>query len=183
MSEAVIDACCLVNLCTAGDLGLMIEPMGLTWYLPTAVIEEALFTYDLDEGGHPTARPIDLRSCIASGVIQVCSVRDAEEIKRYVRLASELDDGEAMALAIASYRGWMLATDDRKTIRFAESLRVRVLTTPELIKRWADGKAAETDELRDVLRRIQLLASFTPRRSGPLYEWWTRHAESKNPGS
>jgi predicted nucleic acid-binding protein len=37
--------------------------------------------------------------------------RDAE-LAAYVAFASELDDGEAMALAIAQSRGWQIATDD-----------------------------------------------------------------------
>ncbi len=181
MAETVIDACCLVNLCTASDLKSMIEPMGLTWYVPTAVFDEALFTYVIDEDGKTTAQPIDLNTWITVGVIQMCSVDDAAEAEKYVRLASDLDDGEAMALAIASHRGWMLATDDRKAIRLAKSLHVQVITTPELVKRWADGKPAETNELREVLRNIQILASFVPRRAGPLYEWWTRSLEAEDP--
>ncbi len=59
MSDTVIDACCLVNLCAAGDLGRMIEHTGLKWHVPTIVINETLYTYRFDEDGGLARQKID----------------------------------------------------------------------------------------------------------------------------
>lgn len=90
----------------------------------------------------------------------------------YVDLATRLDDGEAMALAIAKTRSWTFSTDDRKAKRVTGELSVAVLTTPEIMKRWADTASAGAEELRESLRRIEQRASFFPSASDPLQGWW-----------
>jgi predicted nucleic acid-binding protein len=61
----------------------------------------------------------------------------AEELERFVKIATALNDGEAMALAIVCHRGWRLATDDRKAARIADSFGVQVGATSELVRQWA----------------------------------------------
>ncbi len=90
-----------------------------------------------------------------------------------MRLAGDLDDGEAMALAIARLRGWTLATDDRKAKRFADDLDVPVVTTPELMQRWAKASKIRPAKLRTLLSNIQHCARFVPAEDAPGYDWWT----------
>jgi predicted nucleic acid-binding protein len=84
-----------------------------------------------------------------------------------------LDDGEAMALAIARTRGWQLATDDRKAIRLAGEAAVPVLTTPGVMKRWADQLGPSTAEVSSALIAVRERARFSPSGRDPLCEWWT----------
>ena len=90
----------------------------------------------------------------------------------YLELAVSLDDGEAMALALAKARGWKLATDDRKAISLAEKLHVEVITTPELVKYWAERTKPTAAILREVLLHIQNRARFFPNDKSPLRDWW-----------
>jgi predicted nucleic acid-binding protein len=83
-----------------------------------------------------------------------------------------LDDGEAACLAIAKVRGWTLATDDRKGRREAGALGVPVVTTPELVKRWADATKADDEAVAKVLKAIQDFARFFPHKTMPLHPWW-----------
>jgi predicted nucleic acid-binding protein len=98
------------------------------------------------------------------------------EAEEFVRLARILDDGEALCLALAKCRGWVLATDDRKAIRVANDESVATVTTPELIKHWADSCRAENDAIATVLRNVERFARFTPRRGMLLADWWEQLA-------
>ena len=95
----------------------------------------------------------------------------------YVDLATQIDDGEAMALAIAKSRSWAVSTDDRKAKRIADELSVKVLTTPEIVKRWADLARPSLDDLRQTLQLIETRASFFPSANHPLHSWWRDNAD------
>jgi hypothetical protein len=69
-----------------------------------------------------------------------------------------------------------LATDDRKARRIADERGVPVLTTPAIMKHWADGVSATADEVAERIRRVTIRARFTPPRNDPLHAWWMRLA-------
>ena len=83
---------------------------------------------------------INLRPLVAQGLIRAVSPDSETEENSFVNFAAELDDGEAVTGAIAMHRNWGIATDDRKARRvFARTNpHVQLLSTPELIKHWAD---------------------------------------------
>ena len=158
-----------------GELPKWLSSLGFAWHLPLAVLQETLYLRFQDEEGNPTAETIDVESLLEAGLIAECSVQSGDETQYYVEFAAVLDDGEAMALAIARARGWILATDDRKARRRAAEADVRVITTPELMKRSAERNALSAGEIRTALERIQLHARFVPARDFPEYEWWMSH--------
>jgi hypothetical protein len=139
MSDIVVlDACCLINLSAADALDTWLGDIGLNWMLPEAVVDEALFLrcassgfsdHSKPESAESAREPILLEQHIQNGLLTVIRPETEEEVVAYVTFAHELDDGEAMALAIAQTRGWQLATDDRKAIRLAGEAGVPVLTT------------------------------------------------------
>jgi len=49
---------------------------------------------------------------------------------------------------------------------------VRVITTPELLSRWADVTAATEEETAAALRRVRDLARFVPGGDFPMHDWW-----------
>ena len=59
----------------------------------------------------------------------------------------------------------------------ANELDVGTLTTPELVKRWADATSANNKAIALALQNIQELASFIPRSTSPLYTWWIERAQ------
>ena len=177
MDDVVVDACCMINLYAAGDLRRRLSSLGCKWYLPTVVVAEALYVHIEQADGTIEKSPIDLQSLVDDGTLLSCTAESAEELELYVDLATQIGDGEAMALAIAKSRGWTLSTDDRKAKQIADGLAVSVLTTPELIKRWADSTILSCGELRDTLRLIENRASFFPAASHPLHSWWHDNAD------
>lgn len=138
---------------------------------------ETLYLRRHDENDEPTNEEVDLRACVAAGVLTECTPEPGEEAARYVELAAELDDGEAMALAMAVTREWLLATDDRKVRRTARDLGVRVITTPELVRRWAEATAATEEEISAALCRVRGLARFVPGEGCPMHDWWVRYLQ------
>ena len=73
----------------------------------------------------------------------ICEPIGEAEIELYFELATSLDDGEAMALAIAKTRQWILATDDRKATTIAEKMKVKLVSTPELVKNWSEPRRGD----------------------------------------
>ncbi len=175
--DVVLDTCCLVNLAAIDGTLECLAVFGLTWYVPTAVETEGIFIRRATDTKE--VRRIDLAPHIAAGIVRICAPGDDVEHALYVELAMSLDDGEAMALAIAKNRGWKVATDDRKARNTAASIGVAIVTTPELLERWASRAHHSEAETADALRRIESLARFTPPDNSPATEWW-REVRSKN---
>jgi hypothetical protein len=172
MDDTIVGACCMINLYAAGEVRDRLSLLCGKWYIPTAVLTESLYVHIEQVDGTIHKSPIDLRLLIDDGTLLSCTAAPGKERDLYVDLATRIDDGEAMALAIATTRGWTLATDDRKAIRIADELSVAVLTTPDLIKRWSDAATPSADELRETIRLIEVRASFFPATSHPLHNWW-----------
>jgi hypothetical protein len=97
------------------------------------------------------------------------------EKRLYVDLAADLDDGEAMTLAIAYERRIPAATDDRKARRivrerFGDDLLL--LSTAEIMNDWAQLVTDEPAKVREALKRIEIVARYQPPSDDPLRGWW-----------
>src|SRR5262245_47000543 len=174
MSDAIVDSCCVINLYAAGNLLALLPPLGLRLHLPEKVLGESLYVRQPDpaDATRLVQRKVELDPVIGAGLLHRCDLEGEEELDLFVQLATTLDDGEAACLAIARVRGWTLATDDRKGRREAGNLGVPVVTTPELVKAWADATKADDSAVAELLRNIQNYARFTPHKTMPLHSWW-----------
>lgn len=172
MTRIVVDACCLINLAAADALSTWLPQLGLTFALPRVVVDEALFLRTWNDQDEPSREAIDLQPHIDSGLFDVVAPVGALEIAAFVGHARQLDDGEAMALAIAESRGWTLATDDRKAMAVASASGVVVCGTAGLVRRWVDIHAVDAQELAATLLRIKQRARYLPGVRDPLFDWW-----------
>ena len=89
----------------------------------------------------------------------------------FIDLATELDDGEAMTLALAIHRAHTVATDDRKAIRLLAN-RCPLLTTPNLIKTWVDHDQPPSLDTRTTIMNIRDHGRYAPHTDHPLRAWW-----------
>jgi len=165
MHDVALDACCLINLCAAGTIlggelplagprrrgrrGTAASPkpgsgVGLNLHVPSKVAEETLYILqqDPDDASKLVKVPIDLDHYTAAGLLHECDLQGPEETELFVQMAAQLGDGEAACFAISANRGWALATDDRRARRFAAESSLAVITTPELVKLWAENTQA-----------------------------------------
>lgn len=174
MSDAIVDSCCVINLYAAGNLLTLLPPLGLRLHVPEIVLRESLYVRQPDsaDASKLVQRAVDLAPVLGAGLLHRCDLEGEDELNLFVQLATTLDDGEAACLAIAKVRGWTLATDDRKGRREAGSLGVPVVTTPELVKAWADATKADDAAVAKLLRDIQDYARFAPHKTLPLHSWW-----------
>ena len=197
MQDVVLDACCVINLYAAGKLlsgevprsapprrrivmpGSAPKAKKLAFdfklYLPAKVKEEARYILQPDEEDRSklVKTKIDLDPIIQAGCLHECNLEGEEEVELFVQTATKLDDGEAVCFAIARSRGWLLATDERPTENLARKHGVRIITTPELVKHWADKTKASAEEVAKILWSIQTYAHYFPRKTLPMHSWWT----------
>jgi predicted nucleic acid-binding protein len=173
--DVVLDTCCLVNLAAIDGTLDCLASFKFIWHVPTAVHAEGIFIRAAADSRD--VQRIDLAPSITKGAVQICSPADDAEHVLYVEFALTLGDGEAMALAIAKNRGWKVATDDRKARNKADAVGLSVVTTPELVQRWASDTARSRAEAAIALRRIETLARFSPAENSPAAKWWRQLLE------
>lgn len=177
MDEHVIDCCSLLNLYTGW--GGLTELHGLrrTWYICEVVLQEAEYTREFDRDGVPTLIPLDTAALLQNKFLLTARPETEQEIEDYVDFASEVDDGEAQALALAKHRGFVLLTDDRKAINVARraDVTVRTISTANVLQSWAQIDSRNEARLQEIVARIEVLARFRPYKDSPEYSWWRRY--------
>jgi hypothetical protein len=184
LPDAVIDACCVIDLLASGHFEEILRAAGFVWHLPTVVQSEVQYVrqYDPAQPGQTLKIAVDLSALIASGLLELCGPTDQTEQDRFVQYAAQFrSDGEAMCIALAEQRKWALATDDRKAIRVARQAGLTVVSCPELVKRWADATKPDQATLCNALQGIQVLAQFRPNPTMPEYQWWVDESAKATP--
>jgi predicted nucleic acid-binding protein len=197
MQDVVLDACCVINLYAAGMILIGEAPrskppprriagvprsspkakklaLDFKLHLPAEVKEEARYILQPDEEDQSklVKTDIDLDPIIQAGFLHECELEGEQETELFVQMATKLDDGEAVCFAIAKNRGWLLATDERPTENLAKKHGVSIITTPELVKHWADKAKASEHNVANVLWNIQTYAHYLPRKTLPMHAWW-----------
>jgi hypothetical protein len=175
MPSAAIDACCLIDLLASGVAEAILSASGFRFHLPTAVRHEVQYArqHDPAHPGKVITAVVDLSGPISSGLLTICEPENALERESFVRYAAQFrSDGEAMCLALALARAWVVATDDRKAIRIAREAGLTVASCPEIVREWANATNPDPVTLRRVLEDIHVLAQFRPNPSMPEYQWW-----------
>jgi hypothetical protein len=184
MRGAAIDACCLLDLLASGMAEAVLGVSGFTGQLPSAVRGEVQYRREHDpaQAGKTVNVPVDLSGMISSGLLTICDPQTQTELDQYTRYAALFrSDGEAMCLALAEQRKWVVATDDRRAIRVARQAGLTVVSCPELVKKWAIATGPDQAALNRVLQDIQALAQFKPNPSMPEYKWWVDELAKSSP--
>lgn len=175
MSDAAIDACCLIDLLVSGHAEEILRSCGHNWHLPIAVQGEIKYIRQADatNPGQIIQVPVDLNPWVAAGLLTLCQAENQQQSDLFVQYAAQFrSDGEAMCLALAESRGWIIATDDRKAIRLAQEARLMVVCCPQLVKRWADTAHPDQSTLTTAIQDIERFAHFRPNATMPECEWW-----------
>jgi hypothetical protein len=119
---------------------------------------------------------------ISAGLLMRVDLEDDAEKAAYVDLAAELEDGEAMTIAIAAVRGFAVATDDRKARRIAAQRygnSLVLVRTTEILRAWVLDACVDDATVRTVLNRIETIARFRPANDDPLRDWWDQAVSSR----
>jgi predicted nucleic acid-binding protein len=171
----LLDTCVLLNLAAGGQLESVLETNHfLPGRIATAVREESLYLISESDPGE--FEPIDVQPLIDRRILSVVELETDDEYRLFVNTAATpIGDGEAMSIAIAAARGWILATDDRKARRVYTRIAPdadRLTGTTTLLREWS--KSISSEDLHHTLGTIQRRAHFTPGKSDPNRDWWEK---------
>ena len=169
------DTCVLINVLASGEAEGILAAAGGEFLICTAVRNESI--YLRSEEPEPSLDRVDISAHIESGLFGVTDLEGEDEQSLYIDYASQLDDGEAMSLAIAYVRDYHIATDDRKARRlFLESggVEERLISTTELVRRWSERHEIQAAQLSRAVEHIAIRARFYPGTSDPHYPWWSK---------
>lgn len=166
------DACVLINLLATGRLEQIARDLRFQFAIVASVAAETVYLRRPEDGIRETA---DLTTHLESGLLRVLDVETDLERSRYLDYATELDDGEAMSLAIAECRRIRIAIEDRKARRLAaeEGVRIELWSTVDILQEWERARAMPCSEINDVLGKISSRARFRPRDSC----WWNQRTD------
>lgn|SRR5882724_2134620 len=172
---AVIDTCVLINLLATTRVAEIVQVISPCRLVCPVVKGESLYLRSPDLDGQP--EPVDLAPLFEANVFASCVIESQLDEELYVGYSLELDDGEAMSLAIAQSRNLALCTDDRKARRvIAENApALSLLSTPQIVNAWAEGR--DPVEVAVVIRAIHTRARFCPSDTDPLAAWWNMHLQ------
>lgn len=171
----LLDACCLLNLYATRRLTEILQANPVRFAVAERAAAETLYVRRGGSGDDADEQdPVDLQSLVSDGLLQILHLETDNEAASFVQFAAELDDGEAMTCALAVHRGAAVATDDRKALKVlgARAPGVRVYTTAELIKSWAESEQVAESDLKRVLADVRERARFAPGKHDRLQAWW-----------
>ncbi len=169
----ILDACCVLNFLASDAIASILTSIPHALAIAEYVYTEEVLPVQASLFGAQDQARI-LQAHVDSGLLSITSLNSEMEEKILVNLATAMDDGEAHTCAIALSRDWDIASDDHKVLAVLKRLspHVRVHTTPELVKYWADNSQGAAAQLSTVLDNIQRRANYWPGPKHPLYRWW-----------
>jgi predicted nucleic acid-binding protein len=172
-NSQIIDACVLINLLATEEIDGILNATLRTSVICSTVEKETIYLRT-DDPQNPQEL-IQTSPFVQNGLLTICELEGPEEKALYVDYASVLDDGEAMTLAIAVSRGWVLVTDEKKARRiFLEDVgdRARLVGTSELLREWSESQRISPHVITRVLTSIERRARYRPPPTDLNFDWW-----------
>jgi predicted nucleic acid-binding protein len=172
--RVVVDTCCLINLYASQRLRAIVAASMEQAIVPKPVVEECLYIRQPSEENpdHLVPMTVNLHPLIDDGLLLLTELAGEAELSQFVQLAALIDDCEAACLAIAALRGLALATDDKRAIHIATDLGVSIVTTPQLLKNWAQHASPAQNEVTNTILCIERYGRFRPHAPCPHAQWW-----------
>jgi acetolactate synthase regulatory subunit len=181
----IFDACCLFTLFGTQRAEEVLRALRTDNYVCKYVVDhEPIQIYSGPDGDERSERRVvSLDPLIDADVLEIVTLR-AEEASTFIRIAREMDDGDARTLAIAAHRGFHVATDNRKARNDAKDRtpELPVITTPEILQMWEQQTGASPDDVRSVLQSVERRSRYRPPSDDPGYDGWRRHEETRPDG-
>jgi hypothetical protein len=172
MADTVIlDACCTLNLAATGRSAEILRQLPYRFCLGPRVRGEALYLAVPDS---EEREAVELKPFFDAGLLVEEALAEAVEEALFVEFGASVADGESEAAALAVNRGYILATDDRKARRVVveRHASLRLTNTLELLREWQQTAGPPDGLLRDALQLISTRATYRPRPTHPLWDWW-----------
>lgn len=169
LADIALDADVLMNLLATDRLEEILAANGVRGILCPRTRTESVYLNPRSPDGE--RQIIDLGPHITAGALAEAEL-DEQETATFIRFAAAVDDGEAQVLAVGRHRGLTVATDDRRARNVAAREGIGLLSTPELVLRWAERSGRRAEEHRQMITDIEIRARFRPRLSDPSRQAW-----------
>jgi hypothetical protein len=172
---AILDACVLINILASGRAQEILTGSEYRFGICTVVSKESIYLRAADPNAPPDT--VELEPFVNSKCLTVYGLSGDKEQTLYIDYAADLDDGEAMTLALAFSRGFTVATDDRKARRiFLEDTGdvTRLLSTPQILRKWFREADLTAGELKKMLLEVSRRGRFSPHSGDPEFTWWSK---------
>ena len=170
-SHLVLDPYCILNFSASGHFIEILRSIPAQVVVTEVVRRKELITLqrltDEDNEG-----AIQFETAISQGLILVVDFESALEEEIFVNCVFELqDDGESATFAVATCRGWAIASDDKRAVSFfkREDPDLEILSTLEVVKYWSEQVNLTSTDLYTVLAAIQTKGKYVPYRNHPLF--------------
>ena len=167
----LLDACCIFNFLASGNFLAIVKAIPAQVLITQIVWEQELIHFERFE----EKDKYQFNESISREIVKIIDFESEEETDLFVNYAAMLgDDGESATGAIAIYRSWSMATDDKAAIKLflQENSDFEILSTPEIIKYWSEKEQLTALQLKIVLKSIQEKGRYRPFRNHPLEDWW-----------
>jgi predicted nucleic acid-binding protein len=172
----ILDACCVLNLYASYQMESILTAIPVQKAVADYVKDhEALYIWaGPGEDVLKERESVNLDYFVDQDLIKIAALNEEDEANTFLHFASELDDGEAITGAIALHRNWAIATDDKKAraLFSRDAPNNQIITTPELVKHWADSRNPSLGTIKTAIKNIQSRGRYFPDKQHPLYEWW-----------
>jgi predicted nucleic acid-binding protein len=148
---------------------------GYQFGICSVVKNESIYLRATDQNAPP--EEVKLDAYLESSRLTAFELSSDEEKELYVDYATQLDDGEAMSLALVYSRSFSMASDDRKARRlFTEEIGdpKRLLSTSQILKEWSEKAGMNAAELKQVLTEVSRRGRFFPNSGDPHFAWWSK---------
>jgi hypothetical protein len=172
---AILDACVLINLLASGRAHDILAESRYQFGICSVVKNESIYLRAMDLNAPPEEVKLDLY--LESNSLVVYELSGDGERELYIDFAAELDDGEAMSLALVHARGFAMASDDRKARRiFIGEVAdpKRLLSTSQILKEWSEIVGLNPAGLKQVLFEVSRRGRFFPNSGDDYFEWWSK---------
>jgi predicted nucleic acid-binding protein len=119
----VVDTNILINLMHVDRVGILSGLHQFRFVITEEIAREIVWPEEREQ----------LRNALAGGVLRIEPTSDLPVITLFAELRQMMGAGEAAALALASHKGWIIASDERKAFHREALNRLgprRLLTTP-----------------------------------------------------
>lgn len=133
-SHVVLDACCLINFSASGHLIEILQSIPARVVVTETVRKKELLTL---QNFKDEENAIQFHQAIEQKILLVVDFESEAEEELFLNYAYEIgDDGESATGAIATYRNWAIATDDKKatSVFQREAPHLQIVSTLEIVK-------------------------------------------------
>lgn len=124
--DVATDTCILINLVAVGRLDLLKTIPPFLFHAATEVLDEI---EDLDQKAA-------VEQAIAAGYFDEVKLDQPGEVELFVNFNATLGKGESACLALAKARGWAIATDESKDLKWKKIIAgggFAIINTPGIL--------------------------------------------------